>query len=67
MEDPRNPSSELPPSPAATVIGDGPSQLVGAMIGPYKLIEQIGQGGFGLVFVAEQQKPVRRRGLRGLA
>jgi eukaryotic-like serine/threonine-protein kinase len=49
------------PSPAATVIGDDPSQLVGAVIGPYKLIEQIGQGGFGLVFVAEQQKPVRRR------
>jgi eukaryotic-like serine/threonine-protein kinase len=67
MEDPRSPSSELRPSPAATVIGDDPSQLVGAIIGPYKLIEQIGQGGFGLVFVAEQQKPVRRRGLRGLA
>jgi hypothetical protein len=67
MKDPRSPSSELPPSPATTVIGDDPSQLVGAIIRPYKLIEQIGQGGFGLVFVAEQQKPVRRRGLRGLA
>jgi eukaryotic-like serine/threonine-protein kinase len=65
MEDPRSPSSELPPSPAATVIGDDPSQLVGTIIGPY--IEQTGQGGFGLVFVAEQQKPVRRRGLRGTA
>ncbi|HWL07822.1 MAG TPA: hypothetical protein VNQ76_05440, partial [Planctomicrobium sp.] len=33
----------------------------GAMIGPYKLMEQIGEGGFGLVFVADQQQPVRRR------
>ncbi len=61
MEDPSRPASELPPSPAATVIGNDPSQLIGAVIGPYKLIEQIGQGGFGLVFVAEQQKPVKRR------
>ena len=33
----------------------------GTEIGPYKLMEQIGEGGFGLVFVAEQQHPVRRR------
>jgi hypothetical protein len=40
MEDPRSPASAQPPSPATTVIGDDPSQLVGAVIGPYKLIEQ---------------------------
>jgi serine/threonine protein kinase len=33
----------------------------GTVIGPYKLMEQIGEGGFGLVFVAEQQRPVRRK------
>ena len=33
----------------------------GTMIGPYKLMEQIGEGGFGLVFVAEQAEPVRRK------
>jgi WD40 repeat protein/serine/threonine protein kinase len=32
----------------------------GSVIGPYKLREQIGEGGMGLVFVAEQQHPVRR-------
>jgi serine/threonine protein kinase/WD40 repeat protein len=33
----------------------------GTVIGPYKLMEQIGEGGFGLVFVADQQHPIRRK------
>ena len=33
----------------------------GMQIGPYKLMEQIGEGGMGLVFVAEQHEPVRRK------
>jgi eukaryotic-like serine/threonine-protein kinase len=37
------------------------SEKPGTMIGPYKLKEQIGEGGFGLVFVAEQQEPVKRK------
>jgi serine/threonine protein kinase len=37
------------------------TECPGTIIGPYKLMEQIGEGGMGLVFVAEQQHPVRRK------
>ena len=33
----------------------------GEPIGAYKLLEQIGEGGFGTVWMAEQERPVRRR------
>ncbi len=37
------------------------SEAPGTQIGPYKLLEQIGEGGFGIVYLSEQQHPVRRR------
>ena len=50
------------PAPAGPTAAYAPIvERVGTMIGPYKLMEQIGEGGFGLVFVAEQQEPVRRK------
>lgn len=33
---------------------------LGSVIGPYKLLEQIGEGGMGLVYMAEQTRPLRR-------
>ena len=42
---------------------EGPpiTERAGTTIGPYKLLQQIGEGGFGVVYMAEQQEPVRRK------
>jgi hypothetical protein len=50
--------------PAKTMkleLADAPDEAVGQTLGRYKLLERVGEGGCGVVYVAEQTEPVRRR------
>src|SRR5579863_942159 len=60
MKDPNGASENAPKGLAATLIGNAPPEQVGSTIGPYKLLQPIGEGGFGVVYMAQQEKPVRR-------
>jgi eukaryotic-like serine/threonine-protein kinase len=52
---------EHPAMVLGTVALPANSVAVGTRIGPYKLLEIIGEGGMGVVYLAEQREPVRRQ------
>ncbi|PHS02230.1 MAG: hypothetical protein COA78_21690 [Blastopirellula sp.] len=45
----------------ATEMHTSVTEKAGESVGPYKLLQQIGEGGFGVVYMAEQTRPVRRK------
>ncbi len=49
--------ANLPPLTTEAIASEAP----GSAIGPYKLLERIGEGGMGLVFMADQERPIKRR------
>ena len=46
--------------PSRTLDGGQPLHAIGSRIGCYKLLSVLGEGGFGMVYLAEQQQPIKR-------
>src|SRR5713226_9299750 len=58
-----DPFLEPPAAPpgAAILLSTPLTEKAGDHIGRYKLLQQIGEGGCGVVYMAEQEEPIRRR------
>jgi serine/threonine protein kinase/tetratricopeptide (TPR) repeat protein len=52
---------DAPPDFVGTVNVPPLTESAGTVIGPYKLLQQIGEGGMGTVWMAEQSRPVQRK------
>jgi len=52
--------------PSERTVPVAPAEKSGDRIGRYKLLQQIGEGGCGVVYMAEQEEPVRRRAIEAV-
>jgi hypothetical protein len=55
------PAEGAAPTMKIEIADETPDEAVGQTLGRYKLLERVGEGGCGVVYVAEQTEPVRRR------
>src|SRR5262245_28044424 len=54
-------SNQQPGEPVSSTSSFELEQKVGGRVGPYRLLRQIGEGGFGVVYLAEQLEPLKRQ------
>jgi hypothetical protein len=54
-------AGDFPSQPTVKLAEENPTEGPGTVIGRYKLLQLIGEGGFGAVYMAEQKEPVKRR------
>src|ERR1051326_2317428 len=62
-DEPR-PLLDTPETVRKIIEGSTALECPGVMVGPYRLVEQLGEGGMGLVFVAEQMQQIGRASCR---